>query len=183
MQWADSEDFHQTKFVLHGRELSHRSNTHTRTARHTLLSFFHQFVAVAGRLSTVPHVSRSPAKSVVQPCAHCNNCKPLRYAQLSSQYSHVSVFLAFAPFGNASNCRPLRQHDAAFTCADLIRVMSPNESCPYRTLAFCLRLDLWLRNQMWNTPRMVGPVDLYSSKSGSLLLANASDATDDGTIP
>ena len=56
--------------------------------------------------------------------AHCNNCKSLQNAQLSSQSSNVSVFLEVAPFGNASNCRSLRQHDAAFTCADLIRVMS-----------------------------------------------------------
>ena len=103
-------------------------------------------------------------------CAHSNNGNSLQSAPLSSQYANVSVFLDVAPFGNASNCRRLRQHDAAFTCADLIRVMSPNESCPHRTLAFCLRLDLSLRNQMWNTPRMVTPVDLYSSSRAHFCL-------------
>ena len=63
---ATSEVATATKFVLHGRDWSRQSNTHTHTTIRTLLSFFHQFVAVAGRLLTVPHVPRSPAKSAVQ---------------------------------------------------------------------------------------------------------------------
>ena len=132
---AQYDELLQQVFLHHGRELSRRTKTHKCTVRHTLLRFFHHFIAVARCLLTVPDVPRSPAKSVVQHSRRCNNCKSLQNAQLSSQTSNVSVFLEVAPFGNASNCRLLRQHDAAFTCADLIRVMSPNESCPYRTLA------------------------------------------------
>ena len=55
------------------------------------------------------------------------------------------------------------------------------------TLSKLVRSDCWHRafssNSVWNTPRMVGPVDRHSSKSCTLLLANASDAADDGTIP
>ena len=109
-------------------------------------------------------------------CAHSYTHTTLQNVQLSSDSVNVKFFLQVAPFGNASNCRSLRQHDAAVTCVDLIRMMSSNESCPYRTLAFRSRLDLWLRNQMWNTPKLVGPDDRHSVQSCALLSMIASDA-------
>ena len=55
-----------TTFAPHGRDLARRSKTHTRTLFHTLLRVLSQFVTVAGRLLTVPHVPSSPANCTVK---------------------------------------------------------------------------------------------------------------------